>query len=550
VACADVDRLSSLEVAERKSDGAAAVVARSLGRIRDEVPQRRRGRIPEHLRHEPWPIAVGGGESETVTLDAFMGAPEGFGRALLKERARLLVERAPAEIARRRVAHIEAQRRIDADELDELLVAEVAFLLGRFRFERLVAQDVDRLERIDAEDVAFRGPDPPADEGDAGDDRARHAAIRVALEVDRLAVIEAAMVGEEPTVLLGASERILEEPFDERAELPVSLEDVEDVVIAGRDAAILGTVLADQLAELGRGRARGLLVRPPVATFADVDRDLAGPRASDLGSPGVRIIDPECAVALPDLGREHASPNEETILARLELDRTARLVEVDARDRSSETGIERTGVLEALGFRRFPASEEQPERVIRDALRERVRAVERRDGGHSDARVGHGRKRRREAVDRAAMPDASHAREGLDVETDAVAAISALGSRRPELLERTPGENRRAALLLRSREELQEGAEIEDRAREAARGRRAEVELRRGCDATVVAPHEASSGAGLGRVLRREGRRRHPQRREDRFGDVLGEGTFRHDLDDATRDRDGRVRVLRSRIGL
>src|SRR5690606_19292712 len=106
--------------------------------------------------------------------------------------------------------------------------------------------------------------------------------------------------------------------------------------------------------------------------------------------------------------------------------------------------------------------EEQPERVIRDALRERVRAVERRDGGHSDARVGHGRKRCRESVDRAAMPDAPHALEGLDVEADAIAAVAAFGSRRPELLERTPGENRRAALLLRAREEPQEGAEIED----------------------------------------------------------------------------------------
>src|SRR6185295_16936520 len=100
--------------------GRAAIVLRSLRRIRHEPAQLGWRGVPEDLRDVPGPVRIVDQEPEAERLEIAVHLGERLGRRTLQERARLFVDRRAEEVVRGRVPDVELDRGVELPHLDEL----------------------------------------------------------------------------------------------------------------------------------------------------------------------------------------------------------------------------------------------------------------------------------------------------------------------------------------------------------------------------------------------------------------------------------------------
>jgi hypothetical protein len=145
------------ELVEAEVDGAAAVVARALGRVGNELLQAGRRRLPEHPGDRPRP--AGGVHQRAAALpgERAVGAHQRLGGRPLHERPRLGVHRGAEEVVRGRVADLEPDRRVERGQLDQLRRAQPRRLRRRGGCPRGRDKLGDQPHRLDAESRRRRG---------------------------------------------------------------------------------------------------------------------------------------------------------------------------------------------------------------------------------------------------------------------------------------------------------------------------------------------------------------------------------------------------------
>ena len=174
-------------------------------------------------------------------------ANQGFRRRPLQKRLGRRVKGRAQEIVGGRVANVELDRGIERSHIDEVRLAEVALFIRRSRGQGLALQILERTQRLDAESGAVLAIDGAAFEDHAGGIHLGRAACRITFE-DQLFAFVKAVIGKFEDILGNLLERVVAEPFDERPQLPVLFQDVEDVMVPA--------VLADQPRPAGGGRLR------------------------------------------------------------------------------------------------------------------------------------------------------------------------------------------------------------------------------------------------------------------------------------------------------
>src|SRR5688500_13082641 len=125
------DLPAGLEVVEREVNRAAAVVARALRGVGDELLLVGGRDLPEEFGDRPRAVAVEDGEAVALLPERARRTDERLGGRALEEGARLCVDGATREVVRRRVAHVELYRTVELHQLDEVGRAERALLLWR-----------------------------------------------------------------------------------------------------------------------------------------------------------------------------------------------------------------------------------------------------------------------------------------------------------------------------------------------------------------------------------------------------------------------------------
>ena len=136
VGAGHLDLFARLEIVEGEIDGAAAVVARALRRISDELLLVRRRDLPEELRHGPGAVAVEDQEAESLRAQLTADAQEGLSRRPLQEGARLRVDPSAREVVLRRVAYVELDGPVEPLDLHQVGRAKVALLARRLLLRR------------------------------------------------------------------------------------------------------------------------------------------------------------------------------------------------------------------------------------------------------------------------------------------------------------------------------------------------------------------------------------------------------------------------------
>src|SRR5574341_726355 len=124
------DLFASAQVEERQINRAAAIVARALFRIGDELSLFRRRRVPEDFGHRPRAITVEDQQAITFFAQLAVSANQGFGSGTLQKGAGFFVNGATEEIVRRGVTDFEFDRRVELDQFDQLWLAKIALLFG------------------------------------------------------------------------------------------------------------------------------------------------------------------------------------------------------------------------------------------------------------------------------------------------------------------------------------------------------------------------------------------------------------------------------------
>jgi hypothetical protein len=99
-------------------------VLRAFLRIRDESALVPPDAVPEDLRHRPGTVAVEDEKTVALLREGPAGPDEGLGGRPLEERARLPVDATMDDVVGCRVPDVEAYRRVEPDELDELRLME------------------------------------------------------------------------------------------------------------------------------------------------------------------------------------------------------------------------------------------------------------------------------------------------------------------------------------------------------------------------------------------------------------------------------------------
>src|ERR1700677_2192477 len=107
--------------------------------------------FPEYFGHVPGAVAVVDDQAVSLSLELMMGAEERFRSRALKKRPRLGIQGSTQKIICGSVTHVELDCGIEFDQLHQLRLAESSLLLWRLRFERLGAQLIDRMQRLDTE---------------------------------------------------------------------------------------------------------------------------------------------------------------------------------------------------------------------------------------------------------------------------------------------------------------------------------------------------------------------------------------------------------------
>ena len=88
-------------------------------------------------------------QAVALLLQLLVDADQRLRRGPLQVRLRGRVERRAQEVVVGRVADVELDRRVERGEVDQVGLAELALLLRRLRGEGLLAQLVDRPQRLD-----------------------------------------------------------------------------------------------------------------------------------------------------------------------------------------------------------------------------------------------------------------------------------------------------------------------------------------------------------------------------------------------------------------
>lgn len=144
-----LDGLAGLQIVQRDIDGAAAVMAGTLGGVGNVVALVFGGGIPEDFGDEPGPVGVVDEKSEAEGAEAAVGAEGGFGGGALEEGAGLGIDGGGEEIVGGGVFDIEAEGAIEGGEVDEIGVTEVARFGGRGGLQSLDAELRDGTEGLD-----------------------------------------------------------------------------------------------------------------------------------------------------------------------------------------------------------------------------------------------------------------------------------------------------------------------------------------------------------------------------------------------------------------
>jgi hypothetical protein len=155
------DRLAGRAIEERHVDGATAIVARAAGGVGDELAALGRRDVPERLRDAPRPIRVEDHEPEALRRERAVHAYERFGRGALQERARGRIQLSAGDVVGRRVADVEADRRIERDDLHERGRARGA-IVDRRAVARSCARRHDEYEEPSSKPSPHAEPPPPS----------------------------------------------------------------------------------------------------------------------------------------------------------------------------------------------------------------------------------------------------------------------------------------------------------------------------------------------------------------------------------------------------
>src|SRR5262249_37732739 len=147
--------------------------------------------IPEHLGYEPGPVSVVDQKPIAIGFKFLVHAHQRFRSRLLHEGLGRSVERRAAKIVRSGVTNVELQGGVQRGQIDQVRLAELAWLMRRSGGKRFFTQPFELPNGLNLEGLTVFSQDRPSIEDAISGYGFGGAPILVALEYDLFIVVQA-----------------------------------------------------------------------------------------------------------------------------------------------------------------------------------------------------------------------------------------------------------------------------------------------------------------------------------------------------------------------